>query len=51
MAYMTEEEANRLDERDTATPPTVNFDKPGVFARQKEIMVKNELNAAAQVAQ
>ncbi|GHU68278.1 hypothetical protein AGMMS49983_20730 [Clostridia bacterium] len=39
MMYMTEEEAKKLDELLTETTPTFNSGKPGVFARQKEIMV------------
>jgi hypothetical protein len=42
MAEMTEEEANELDERLTKMPPTVDFGKPGVFARQRELL--NVLN-------
>jgi hypothetical protein len=36
---MTEQEANRLDELYTETTPKVNFEKPGIFARQKDLLV------------
>jgi hypothetical protein len=39
MAIMTEEEATRLDELYTKTTPSVNPEKPGIFARQKEMAV------------
>jgi hypothetical protein len=39
MGHMTEKEADQLDELLTKTTPTVNFDKPGVFARQKDMLV------------
>jgi hypothetical protein len=39
MAKITEQEADRLDELYTETAPGVNFEKPGFFARQKEIIV------------
>jgi hypothetical protein len=39
MARMSEEEAFRLDELYTKTTPAVNPDRPGVFARQKDMVV------------
>jgi hypothetical protein len=39
MAKMTEQEADRLDELYTETAPKVNFNKPGIFARQKDMVV------------
>ena len=39
MAIMSEQEAERLDELYTKTTPTVNLDKPGIFARQKDMVV------------
>jgi len=39
MAIMSEQEADRLDELYTKTTPAVNPDKPGVFARQKDMIV------------
>ena len=39
MAIMTEEEAARLDELYTKTTPTVNPEKPGIFARQRDMAV------------
>jgi len=38
MAYMTEEEADALDEELTKTAPKVNFDKPDVFIYQRELL-------------
>ncbi len=45
MAYMTEEEADALDEELTRTLPRVNFDKPDIFIRQRELL--NILNPSA----
>ena len=42
MADMTEEEANALDEELTHTIPKVDFTKPDVFIRQRELL--NVLN-------
>jgi hypothetical protein len=39
MAEMTEEEAFRLDELYTKITPAVNPDKPGIFARRKDMVV------------
>ena len=39
MAIMTEEEAARLDELYTKTTPSVNSDRYGIFARQKDMAV------------
>jgi hypothetical protein len=39
MAQMTEEEAARLDELYTRTTPKIDPDRPGIFARQKEMAV------------
>jgi hypothetical protein len=39
MTKMTEHEANRLDELYTETTPKVNFEKPGIFAKQKDLLV------------
>ena len=39
MAIMSEKEADRLDELYTITTPAVNPDKPGIFARQKDMVV------------
>ena len=36
MAYMTDEEAERLDELYTKNPPDLDLDRPGIFMRQKE---------------
>jgi hypothetical protein len=44
MAYMTEEEADALDEELTRTIPKVDFGKPDVFIRQREL--PNVLNSA-----
>ena len=38
MAYMTEEEADALDEELTRTIPKVDFGKPDVFLRQRELL-------------
>ena len=35
MAYMTEAEADRLDELYTETTPEINVNKPGIFSQQK----------------
>jgi hypothetical protein len=45
MAYMTEEEADALDEEVTCTIPKVDFNKPDVFIRQRELL--NILNPTA----
>jgi len=45
MPYMTEEEADALDEELTRTIPRVNFNKPDVFIRQRELL--NILNPTA----
>jgi len=45
MADMTEEEANALDEELTRTIPIVDFTKPDVFIRQRELL--NVLNPSA----
>jgi hypothetical protein len=45
MAYMTEEEADALDEELTRITPKVNFNKPDVFIRQRELL--DTLNPAA----
>ena len=45
MADMTEEEANALDEELTRTIPKVDFGKPDVFIRQRELL--NVLNPTA----
>ncbi len=42
---MTEEEADALDEELTRTLPRVNFDKPDIFIRQRELL--NILNPSA----
>jgi hypothetical protein len=42
MAYMTEAEADALDEELTRTTPKVDFSKPDVFIRQRELL--NVLN-------
>jgi hypothetical protein len=39
---MTEEEANALDEELTRTTPRVDFGKPDIFIRQRELL--NVLN-------
>jgi len=44
MAYMTEEEADALDEELTRTTPKVDFSKPDIFIRQRELL--NILNPA-----
>ena len=38
MAYMTEEEADALDEELTRTIPKVDFGKPDIFIRQRELL-------------
>jgi len=45
MAYMTEEEADALDEELTSTTPKVDFSKPDIFIRQRELL--NMLKPAA----
>jgi hypothetical protein len=45
MAQMTEEEADELDELLTRTTPEVDFSKPGIFARQRELL--SVLNSVA----
>ena len=45
MAEMTEEEADALDEELTRTIPKVDFSKPDIFIRQRELL--NVLNPAA----
>ena len=45
MAFMTEEEADALDEELTHTTPKVDFSKPDVFIRQRELL--NVLNPTA----
>jgi len=38
MVDMTDDEYNALDERWTKTTPKVNFNRPGVFARQRALL-------------
>jgi hypothetical protein len=38
MAYMTEEEADALDEELTRTTPKVDFSKPDIFLYQRELL-------------
>ena len=38
MVYMTEEEADALDEELTCTIPNVDFSKPDVFMYQRELL-------------
>jgi hypothetical protein len=45
MAYMTEEEADALDEELTRNIPKVDFNKPDIFIRQRELL--NVLNPTA----
>ena len=45
MVYMTEEEADALDEELTRNTPRVDFSKPNVFMRQRELL--NMLKPAA----
>ena len=45
MANMTEEEADALDEELTRSIPKVDFSKPDIFIRQRELL--NLLNPAA----
>ena len=45
MAFMTEEEADALDEELTRTIPKVDFNKPDIFIRQRELL--NLLNPTA----
>jgi hypothetical protein len=45
MAYMTEEEADALDEELTRNTPRVDFSKPDIFIRQRELL--NMLKPAA----
>ena len=42
---MTEEEADALDEELTHTTPKVDFNKPDIFIRQRELL--NVLNSTA----
>jgi len=44
MAFMTEEEADALDEELTQTIPKVNFNKPDIFIHQRAFL--NSLNPA-----
>jgi hypothetical protein len=39
MVKMTEEEADRLDEYYTNNLPELDFNKPGIFAQQKDTVV------------
>ena len=45
MMHMTEEEADALDEELTCTIPKVDFSKPDIFIRQRELL--NLLNPVA----
>jgi len=45
MTYMTEEEADALDEELTSNTPRVDFNKPDIFIRQRELL--NVLNPVA----
>jgi hypothetical protein len=45
MAYMTEAEADALDEELTRNIPSVDFSKPDIFMRQRELL--NMLKPAA----
>jgi len=38
MAHMTEEEANALDEEMTRNTPKVDFSKPDIFLKQRELL-------------
>ena len=38
MPYMTEEEADALDEELTRTVPKVDFSKPDIFINQRELL-------------
>ena len=38
MTYMTEEEADALDEEMTRTAPKVDFSKPDIFLKQRELL-------------
>ena len=38
MAYMTEEEADALDEEMTRNAPRVDFNKPDIFLKQRELL-------------
>jgi hypothetical protein len=38
MAYMTEEEAEALDEEMTRNSPNVDFSKPDIFLKQRELL-------------
>ena len=38
MPDMTDKEYDELDERWTKTTPKVNFDRPGVFAKQRALL-------------
>ena len=38
MAHMTEEEADALDEKLTRTTPKVDFSRPDIFIRQRELL-------------
>ena len=38
MAYMTEEEADSLDDELTNTTPKVDFGKPDIFLKQRELL-------------
>ena len=49
MAYMTEEEADALDEELTRAIPNVDFSKPDVFMYQRELLSILKPVAAKQV--
>ena len=38
MAYMNEEEADALDDELTNTTPKVDFGKPDIFLKQRELL-------------
>jgi hypothetical protein len=46
MAYMTEEEADALDEELTRVTPKVDFSKPDIFIRQRELLALLKPTAA-----
>ena len=46
MAYMTEAEADALDEELTRTTPRVDFNKPDIFIRQRELLTVLNSTAA-----
>ena len=49
MADMTDEEYDALDERWTKITPKVNFERPGIFARQRSLLEVLDKTAASYI--